>query len=132
MKLIILLLTCSLSFFPLNGNYVESFSEPWGIDAELAYTTRKNTQGEKPKLDAKRVVCRTLIRFYQDYISPIDGPRSSFYPTSSQYTLEAIQKYGVVRGISMGCDRLMRENDESWVYERTDKYGMERKLDPVR
>lgn len=132
MKLILLILTCSLFFLPLNGNYNESFSEPWGIDCELAYTKREKTQEQKPKLYAGRAVCRGMIRFFQDYISPINGPRSSFYPTSSQYALEAIQKYGVFCGISMGCDRLMRENSEAWVYERTDKYGIERKLDPVR
>ena len=73
-----------------------------------------------------------MIRFFQVYISPIDGPRSSFCPTSSQYTLEAIEKYGVFRGIAMGCDRLMRENKELWVYDiaKEDEFG--RKLDPVR
>ncbi|MCC5832933.1 MAG: membrane protein insertion efficiency factor YidD [Chlamydiales bacterium] len=132
MKLIISLLTCSLFFFPLNGNYNESFSEPWGIDSEIAYTKIEKTQAQKPRTYATRSLCKAMIRFFQDYISPIDGPRSSFYPTSSQYALEAIQKYGVFRGISMGCDRLMRENSESWVYDRTDRYGIERKLDPVR
>ncbi len=74
-----------------------------------------------------------MIRFFQVYISPIDGPRSSYAPTSSQYTLEAIQKHGVFKGIAMGCDRLMRENGEVWMYDtiRTDE-GLERKVDPVR
>jgi len=132
MKLIISFLTCSLFFIPLNANYNESFSEPWGIDSELAYTKREKTQAQKPKLHAGRTTCTALIRFFQVYISPIDGPRSSFYPTSSQYALDAIKKYGVFRGISLGCDRLMRENGEPWVYERTDKYGIERKVDHVR
>lgn len=132
MKLIVSFLTCSLFFLPLNGNYNESFSEPWGIDSELAYTKKEKTQAQKPKTYAGRSICKGMIRFFQDYISPIDGPRSSFYPTSSQYALEAIQKYGVFRGISMGCDRLMRENGEPWVYDQTDKYGIMRKIDPVR
>ncbi|MEZ5315310.1 MAG: membrane protein insertion efficiency factor YidD [Chlamydiales bacterium] len=70
-----------------------------------------------------------MIRFFQNYISPIDGPRSSFYPSSSQYTFEAIQKYGVFRGISMGCDRLMRENNETWIYKNIKKEGIQLKID---
>jgi putative component of membrane protein insertase Oxa1/YidC/SpoIIIJ protein YidD len=133
MKLIVSFLTSSLFFVPLNANYNESFSEPWGIDSELAYTKSEKIQDQKPKLHAGRTACKAMIRFFQVYISPIDGPRSGFYPSSSQYTLDAIQKYGVFRGISLGCDRLMRESGESWVYDRTtDKYGIEQKLNPVR
>ena len=101
-------------------------------DVGIGYIKQEKTEREKPKLTPGQRSCRAMIRFFQVYISPIDGPRSSFYPTSSQYTLEAIQKHGVLTGIAMGCDRLMRENGELWVYARTIKYGVERKLDPVR
>lgn len=60
--------------------------------------------------------CLSMIRFYQKQISPIDGPRSHFYPSSSQYALLAIQKHGVLKGIALGCDRLMRENKAEWIY----------------
>lgn len=46
--------------------------------------------------------------------------------------LDAIQKYGVLKGIALGCDRLLRENGDVWVYDLTLDYGPERKLDPVR
>ncbi|MBT2657019.1 membrane protein insertion efficiency factor YidD [Bacillus sp. ISL-18] len=39
-----------------------------------------------------------LIRFYQVVISPIKPPSCRFYPTCSQYGLEAIQRFGVLRG----------------------------------
>jgi len=51
-------------------------------------------------------------------ISPADGPRSHFYPSSSQYTKDAMDKYGFFAGFLMGCDRLMRENNEEWIYPR--------------
>ena len=35
-----------------------------------------------------------LIRFYQICISPLLAPRCRFYPTCSQYALEAVKKYG--------------------------------------
>ena len=126
--LILSLLTCKLSA----GTFSESGKIPWGNDCELTYRKQEKTESEKPKLTVGQKSCQAMIRFFQVYISPIDGPRSSFYPTSSQYTLEAIRKHGVLQGIGMGCDRLLRENGEMWVYKTTDKYGIERKLDPVR
>ncbi|ULT56039.1 membrane protein insertion efficiency factor YidD [Neobacillus drentensis] len=39
-----------------------------------------------------------LIRFYQVVISPIKPPSCRFYPTCSQYGLEAIQRYGAIKG----------------------------------
>ena len=38
------------------------------------------------------------IRFYQRYISPGLPPRCRFVPTCSQYALEAIEKYGPLKG----------------------------------
>ncbi|MCH9625026.1 MAG: putative membrane protein insertion efficiency factor [Chlamydiales bacterium] len=133
MKIICLVLTLSLLNNVLySASYCENENDPWGADATLVYKKRKNTAIQKPQLTKGQKSCRAMIRFFQVYISPIDGPRSSFYPTSSQYALEAIQKHGVFQGIAMGCDRLMRENGEFWVYERTGDYGIDRKVDPVR
>lgn len=42
----------------------------------------------------KKAVIR-LILFYQKYISPLKKPCCRFYPTCSQYALEAVEKYGV-------------------------------------
>ena len=39
-----------------------------------------------------------LIRFYQLAISPYFPPRCRFTPTCSQYALEAVEKYGAVKG----------------------------------
>ena len=130
MKTFFLFLTISLYLMPLVANsYSESGFAPWGIDAELTYPDTQTilTTPSMPKL-----VCKKMILFFQNYISPIDGPRSSFYPTSSQYAKDAIEKYGVFKGIAMGCDRLMRENEDPWVYEITPNYGINRKIDFVR
>jgi putative component of membrane protein insertase Oxa1/YidC/SpoIIIJ protein YidD len=73
-----------------------------------------------------------MIRFHQEIISPCDGPRSHYIPSSSQYTLEAMRRYGYFTGLAMGCDRLMRENKEEWVYRVTmDPAGAPIKYDPV-
>jgi hypothetical protein len=53
--------------------------------------------------------------------------------SSSQYTLDAMKKYGFLKGFTMGCDRLMRENDDPWVYRKTvDSIGHPMKWDPVK
>ena len=48
------------------------------------------------------------IRLYQWLVSPLLGPRCRFYPSCSQYAVEAIQKHGAVRGIALALARLMR------------------------
>ncbi len=49
-----------------------------------------------------------LIRFYQRAISPSLPPSCRYTPTCSQYTLEAVAKYGAARGLFMGGRRLLR------------------------
>lgn len=129
MKGLITLLIISLSFGIYAGGASESAIMPWGADQELI--SPKVVTAKAP-IRLSQKVGASMIKFFQNHISPIDGPRSSYYPTSSQYALEAIQKYGFLKGVAMGCDRLMRENHEEWVYDTTNRHGIERKLDPVR
>jgi uncharacterized protein len=49
-----------------------------------------------------------LIRGYQLAISPMLPPSCRFTPTCSAYTLEAIRRYGALRGSYMGVRRLLR------------------------
>ncbi|MCD6082918.1 membrane protein insertion efficiency factor YidD [Candidatus Aerophobetes bacterium] len=49
-----------------------------------------------------------LISFYQRYISPLHPPCCRFYPTCSEYTRQAIEKYGLIKGIYLGMRRIMR------------------------
>lgn len=55
-----------------------------------------------------RFICLTLLKFYQYVISPLKGPSCRFIPTCSQYTYEAIQFHGPLRGIYLGARRLAR------------------------
>ena len=48
------------------------------------------------------------IRFFQEYISPADGPRCQFSPTCSAYGHQAIHRHGPWLGVLMTADRLMR------------------------
>ena len=49
-----------------------------------------------------------LIRFYQRNISPLHPACCRFRPTCSQYALEAIQKYGAVKGTFLAVRRILR------------------------
>ena len=49
-----------------------------------------------------------LIRFYQLVISPALGPKCRYTPTCSAYTVEALRKYGLIKGGWMGLKRLAR------------------------
>ena len=48
------------------------------------------------------------IKFYQDYISSVDGNRCLMHPTCSQYCIEAFKKHGTFSGWIMCSDRLIR------------------------
>ena len=49
-----------------------------------------------------------VIRGYQRIVSPALPPSCRFTPSCSQYSLEAVQRYGVVRGGWLGLRRLLR------------------------
>jgi putative membrane protein insertion efficiency factor len=52
----------------------------------------------------------TLIRLYQSTISKVMPSSCRFNPTCSQYTYEAISRYGLFKGIWLGTIRLARCN----------------------
>ena len=49
-----------------------------------------------------------LIKFYQRFISPLKRPSCRFYPTCSQYSLEAFQKYGFFKGLVLSIGRISK------------------------
>ncbi len=105
-------------------------AEPWGADADLANLRKE--EKEKKSYTLVNRIAQQMIWFHKKVISPADGPRSHFWPSSSMYTLQAIKKHGLLRGIPMGCDRLMRENEDPWVYrEVVAPDGRTLKLNPV-
>ena len=49
-----------------------------------------------------------LIRYYRVNISPMHPPCCRFVPTCSQYALEAVEKYGAVKGGYLALRRILR------------------------
>ncbi|NJB37362.1 membrane protein insertion efficiency factor YidD [Croceivirga sp. JEA036] len=51
-----------------------------------------------------------LVRIYQRFISPLTPPTCRYSPTCSQYTLEALQKYGLFVGGWLAIKRILSCN----------------------
>ena len=60
----------------------------------------------------KKVMLK-ILKKYKKYISPIFffiGIRCKYYPTCSEYMIQAIEKYGVIKGIFLGLKRILNCN----------------------
>ncbi|QVL58033.1 MAG: membrane protein insertion efficiency factor YidD [Simkaniaceae bacterium] len=118
----------ALFFLPLFAEV--GFVHPWGKDEELV-----PNRSLIPPVPTKRGLMTKLseyvILFHQNILSPVDGPRSHFRPTSSRYMLLSMRRHGFIKGYIMGCDRLLRENREEWVYRKVTIDGEEFKWDPT-
>jgi putative membrane protein insertion efficiency factor len=55
-----------------------------------------------------RSIALLLLRAYKKLISPLLPPMCRFEPTCSVYTMEAVEKYGALRGVWLGIRRLAR------------------------
>jgi putative membrane protein insertion efficiency factor len=55
-----------------------------------------------------RFVLKILIRAYQLVLSPLIGPSCRFYPSCSQYGIEALDTHGALRGTWLTLKRISR------------------------
>jgi putative membrane protein insertion efficiency factor len=53
-------------------------------------------------------IALAIIKVYKFLISPMLGRNCRFYPTCSEYTHEAIQKHGLLKGLLLGTKRLLK------------------------
>lgn len=51
-----------------------------------------------------------IIKFYRKYLSPLKRTKCPYIPTCSEYGLEAVQKYGALKGGAMAAVRIMKCN----------------------
>lgn len=57
----------------------------------------------------KRLLIR-LVRFYQKGISPLKPPCCKYIPTCSQYAVEALERFGALKGTALSVWRILRCN----------------------
>jgi len=55
-----------------------------------------------------KTILIAMIKFYKGYISPLTPPACRYTPTCSTYALEAIQKYGAIKGTWLAIKRISR------------------------
>lgn len=48
------------------------------------------------------------IRWYQRWVSPVVGPHCRFYPSCSEYGVQAVEQWGLVRGLVLAGWRILR------------------------
>ena len=97
-----------------------TLSEPQGpghntesAKVESEWKKWEHVAGKPAPADTLSIVLpvKWAIRFFQKFISPVDGPSCSFSPTCSSYGLKAVQKHGVALGVPMTTERIMRNHD---------------------
>jgi len=57
----------------------------------------------------RRVVV-SILRFYQRWVSPAFGQRCRYYPSCSEYAVQAVAQFGILRGVVLAGWRLLRCN----------------------
>ena len=61
-------------------------------------------------MKAARRLIVVLIRAYQRVVSPMFGRRCKYYPSCSEYAVQAVTKFGILRGLVLAGWRLLRCN----------------------
>ena len=60
-------------------------------------------------MKAKKIVIGS-IKMYQRYLSPLKSTKCPYFPSCSGYGLEAVEKYGVIKGGALAAWRIIRCN----------------------
>lgn len=61
-------------------------------------------------MNVARRITTAPLKLYQAVISPALGPRCKFYPSCSEYAVQAIMRFGILRGLVLAAWRLLRCN----------------------
>lgn len=59
-----------------------------------------------------------ILNFYKNHITTLNGVSCRYYPTCSRYAQDAMSQYGILFGVVMGAERLMRCHE----YQTDDLY----------
>ncbi len=90
----------------------------------------KALQNKQPKTGTSGPL-QQAVRFFQKYLSQVDGPRCPMYPTCSAYSLQALQQHGPLLGTFLTVDRLYHEGDPHEQQQPIEKWGNVRFFDPL-
>lgn len=68
----------------------------------------------KVRWNPARTIAIWIIRAYQRLLSPALGRSCKYYPSCSQYAIDAVNRHGVARGVVLAAWRLLRCNPLSY------------------
>lgn len=104
-------------FYPVNDFFTKNPLIPQSIDCAACMITLQNNRlkFELKNLtkNAKEILASPfifLIKLYQWIISPLLGPSCRYTPTCSQYGIEALKKYGPLKGLWLTVKRVVSCN----------------------
>ena len=116
----ILVYYCILLTAPCSGQLLYNYQAD-GMSFKTSVNLSPNTKKS----------AEDYILFYQKYISALRGSECPMFPSCSNYTLQEINKYGIVKGVISGTDRLLRCGHEHSIYPITLQTNGFKLLDPV-
>lgn len=110
--------------------------EPWSVSEDhppfaVAKEPRIHGQEQIGSSDALALVFQSLLWIYQHVFSPVDGATCSFYPTCSEYGIQALRRHGWLLGGAMALERSMRYHAAEGIYPMIVVHGMHRFHDPL-
>ena len=124
------ILILSLLYSPsasLGGSLYPAVKQDWSI---LARSDINNTSSSN-QIEYLGYLFERGVRFFQAFISPIDGDNCGMAPTCSTYSRNAFRKKGAFWGFILTFDRLLHEANENKVSPYILDGNIYRILDPV-
>ena len=100
LQITILLIFLALFSLSATVGHASSLNGPWDW--------HKTQQGIRTNAHQSFDPLRSMIHLHSAYISPIDGKNCPMYPSCSRYSLQCLEKHGLIIGWFMTFDRLMR------------------------
>ena len=90
---------------------------PWSVEESAPVVTSPKTvepattdRDRRQSLPAQFLI--GSVRFFQRFISPVDGTRCTMTPTCSHFSIQAIEAHGPIIGFMMTADRIVHEQEE--------------------
>lgn len=98
---------------PAQSVNAEDFRGPWRADSFVRSPGPAFAQssGGRQELTPARLIA-TPVYLYAAILTTIDGRDCPCWPPCSRYALEAIQRFGLVKGLFLTADRLIHEPDQ--------------------
>ena len=114
-KLILLFVAFSLAFSQ-------------GLKSPIEFDKQKQVSEIDSKVTNPLTPMTSIVKFYQKTLSQIKGENCRMHPTCSQFSLEALQQYGI-KGVFLSADRLHRCGHDLHLYRKVIVNGKIKYLD---